>query len=78
MKEATGELNMTVVVLTLVGLLSAFFFYTVWPMLRHNFVSETNCSKAICEPCSDGTNTCKTKTCKMEGHSGTFQCVNKG
>ena len=79
MKEATGELNMTVVVLTLVGLLMAFFFYTVWPMIRQNFISETNCAKAICNKCSDGTNTCKTKTCYMKDNpSNTFKCVNKG
>ena len=78
MKEATGELNMTIVVITLVGLLMAFFFYTVWPMIKFNFVSNTNCSKAICEPCADGTNTCKTKTCHVEGESETFECVNKG
>lgn len=79
MKEATGELNMTVVVVALVGLLMAFFFYTVWPMLKNNFVSNTNCSKAICDPCSDGTNTCKTKTCHMPNDStNIFECVNKG
>ncbi|MBQ6686932.1 MAG: hypothetical protein IJN03_00220 [Bacilli bacterium] len=80
MKEATGELNMTVIVLTLVGLLIALFFYTVWPMLRGNFVSETNCSKAICEPCpSIAGNTCKTRVCHMPGdEANTFECVNKG
>ena len=79
MKEATGELNMTVVIVALVGLLMAFFFSTVWPMLRHNFVSNTNCSKAICAPCEDGTNTCKTKKCHMpDEESVIFECVNKG
>ena len=79
MKEATGELNMTVVVLTLVGLLSAFFFYTVWPMIKNNFESNTNCAKAICEACADGTNTCKTKVCHMkDDEANTFECVNKG
>ena len=79
MKEATGELNVTVIVLTLVGLLMAFFFYTVWPMVKHNFVKETNCSKAICEPCADGTHTCKTRICHMEDdETETFECVNKG
>ena len=78
MREATGELNTTVIVLTLVGLLSAFFFYTVWPMIKNNFVSNTNCAKAICAPCSGDTTTCKTKTCHMSGSSETFECVNKG
>ena len=78
MKEATGELNMTVVVLTLVGLLIALFFYTVWPMIKNNFISNTNCAKAICAPCSDGTNTCEVRTCHVSGESETFECVNKG
>lgn len=78
MKEATGELNMTVVVLTMIGLLMAFFFYTVWPSIKANFVSNTNCAKAICEPCSVG-NTCKTKTCHLKDDPArTFECVNKG
>jgi len=78
MKEATGELNMTVVIVTLVGVLSAFFFTVLWPMLENNFNSETNCAKAICAPCSDGTNTCEVRTCHVSGESETFECVNKG
>ena len=79
MKEATGELNMSVVVLTMVGLLIALFFYTVWPLIKNNFISNTNCAKAICDKCSDGTKTCKTKTCHMPNNEdNTFECVNKG
>ena len=78
MKEATGELNMTVVVLTMIGLLMAFFFYTVWPSIKANFVSNTNCAKAICRPCSDGTTTCKTRTFYLKDENKTFECVNKG
>lgn len=48
MKEATGELNMTVIVVISVGILSAFFFYTLWPMIKGNFQREANCKNASC------------------------------
>ena len=79
MKEATGELNTTVIVLTLVGLLSALFFSFVWPMIRGNFISNTNCAKAICEKCEGNSDTCKTKKCHMPNDTNNvFECVNKG
>lgn len=52
MKEATGELNMTVIVVISVGILSAFFFYTLWPMIKGNFQGEANCKSATCN-CSN-------------------------
>ena len=53
MKEATGELNMTVFVVIAVGVFMAFFFYYLWPMLDFNFESTTQCSNAICNCNSD-------------------------
>lgn len=50
MKEATGELNLTVIVVIIVALLSFFFFSIVWPNIRTNFRHTTNCDDAIC-PC---------------------------
>lgn len=48
MKEVTGELNMTLIVAISIGILAAFFFGIVWPMLNHNFQSEANCKSATC------------------------------
>lgn len=48
MKEATGELNMTVIVAISVGILIAFFFSFLWPMINQNFQKESQCKKAIC------------------------------
>ena len=48
MKEATGELNLLLVVVTIVGALVAFFYFSVWPMIRANQQAHTNCSKAVC------------------------------
>ncbi len=85
MKEATGELNATVVVMSAIAVLIAFFYYTLWPVLRVNFEKNSQCSKAICEPCepdSNGKKTCKFVTCYPKGQNHTaengFQCVYKG
>lgn len=49
MKEATGELNATVVVVLTIGLLSTFFFTIIWPRLKSNLNANTKCSDAICK-----------------------------
>lgn len=48
MKEVTGELNSTLVVAVSVGVLSAFFFGYIWPLIKGNFDRNSQCSKAIC------------------------------
>lgn len=62
MREATGELNMTVIILVGVGILMAFFYTILWPMLRNNFTANTRCADAICDKNSvnqnDGTVEC--------------------
>ncbi len=52
MKEATGELNMTVIVAISIGVLAAFFFGVLWPMINGNFQRNSQCSKALCN-CSE-------------------------
>ena len=54
MKEATGELNMTVIVSISIGILSAFFFGVLWPMISNNFERNSQCNKAVCN-CSSAT-----------------------
>ena len=49
MKEATGELNMTVFVVVAVGVMSAFFYTVVWPNIRGGQESVANCNNAICD-----------------------------
>ena len=58
MKEATGELNLTVIVVMAVAILVAFFYYTIWPSLNNNFQANSSCSRAVCRPCNPGSNTC--------------------
>lgn len=77
MKEATGELNGTVVVVLAIGILMAFFYYTMWPLLKENFNKNSQCSKAICETCPTGD--CDYVTCHPKNEpNNTFECVYKG
>ena len=77
MKETTGELNTTVVVVLAVGVLMAFFYYTLWPLLKENFNKSSQCSKAICDSCPSGK--CETVRCHSKNNpSEEFECVYKG
>lgn len=80
MKEATGELNMTVVIVVSIGILSAFFFTILWPMIESSFVANSKCRNAVCDKksVSDGMATCKyyDKDGKQVGSE--FKCVWKG
>ena len=76
MKEASGELNTTIIVVLVVGVLMAFFYYTLWPVIRANFEHQSKCSKAICDGCK--TNNCEYVKCHLEGSTEEFECVYKG
>ena len=41
MKEATGELNMTVVTLIAIGAIGGLFYLFVWPMIQRTIVERT-------------------------------------
>ena len=57
MKEATGELNMTVVTVVAIAAVAAFFYAFIWPGIQQSITSSTNCASAYgCD--SDGKN-CK-------------------
>ena len=73
MKDATGDLTSAVVVLTCIAILVAFFYFTIWPAIKLNFVAQTACEKAKCEirPDNDGI-----VNCIYEGQI--IQCNYKG
>ena len=48
MKEASGELNMTVVTVVAIAAVAAFFYAFVWPSVKTSITSATKCSSAIC------------------------------
>lgn len=73
MREATGELNMTVVVVVLVAALVAFFSMVIWPLLNKNLKQNTGCSNAVCEACD--TQLCK---CHLPDSTEIIYCVNRG
>ena len=56
MKEATGELNMTVIVVIIVAVLVAFFYTLIWPMIKTTTTASLGCKEAICDatPRPDG------------------------
>ena len=62
MKEATGELNMTVVTVVAIAAVGAFFYAFVWPTIRNSIIASTNCASAQCnqDSCNDnnGNTTC--------------------
>ncbi len=41
MKEATGELNMTIVTLIAVAALGALFYWVIWPIIQKSIVNQT-------------------------------------
>lgn len=60
MKEATGELNMTVVTVVAIAAVAAFFYAFVWPSIKSSIQASTYCATAQCSGCttSGDTNTC--------------------
>ena len=64
MKEATGELNMTVVTVVAIAAVAAFFYAFVWPSIKNSINSATKCSSAICP------STCTTGTCQCVYYEG--------
>lgn len=49
MKEATGELNMTVVTVVAIAAVAAFFYAFVWPGIQASIKASTYCASANCE-----------------------------
>ena len=43
MKEATGELNMTVVTVVAIAAVAAFFYAFIWPGIKTNILNSTKC-----------------------------------
>lgn len=78
MKEATADLTSAVVVAVCIAILVAFFYFTIWPAIKLNFVSQTACEKAACsaEPDNDGMVDCIVKDSK--GNEQNIKCKYKG
>ena len=49
MKEAVGELNSSIIVVIVVGLLIALFYGLVWPIIRNGLKDNSRCADAVCD-----------------------------
>ncbi len=58
MKEATGELNMTVITVVAIAAVAAFFYAFVWPAVKANITKSTNCASAYRCTCTGDTCEC--------------------
>lgn len=60
MKEATGELNMTVITVVAIAAVAAFFYAFIWPSIKNNLQNTTLCNTAVCPAdCTTGVCNCK-------------------
>lgn len=60
MKEATGELNMTVVTVVAIAAIAALFAVFVLPNIKENITNKSKCSSAICPPtCTNNKRVCQ-------------------
>lgn len=72
MKEATGELNMTVITVVAIVAVGAFFYAFVWPVVKNSLDRATKCSDALCaEGC---TGSCKCNYVAEDGTETTITC----
>ena len=69
MREATGELNITVVVVTLVAVLVAFFYAVIWPIVKNNLTYTQNCNNVVCDGSQIDRSTGKVK-CQYYDNNG--------
>ncbi len=75
MKEAAGELNITLVVVLAIGALMAFFLGVVWPLIDGELTHDANCDRAICgSEAVDGMVVCHAD----DNPDITFHCPFKG
>jgi hypothetical protein len=71
MKEATGELNMTVVTVVAIAAVAAFFYAFVWPAIKQNIIKNTNCASAY--SCNCTADSCKCKYDKVNSDGTTSE-----
>lgn len=81
MKEATGELNMTVVTIVAIAALVAFFYLVIWPVVQSGMTLTSACSTAggqtYSQTLEDGaTVTCTANTAK-DGVKSNAKCTYK-
>ncbi len=76
MKEATGELNMTVVTVVAIAAVAAFFYAFIWPAIKTNILNSTKCSSAINCNCTGSTCKCDYQADPTSDTVETITCPN--
>lgn len=76
MKEATGELNMTVITVVAIAAVGAFFYAFIWPGIQKSIKRNTNCSNAVCPENCTG-KTCQCTYIDDKDQTQTVTCPNK-
>ena len=72
MKEATGELNMTVITVVAIAAVAAFFYAFVWPNIRASLILTTACNSVNASGDYQGEGVqCWNFTCDYDGHQRT-------
>ena len=73
MKEATGELNMTVITVVAIAAVAAFFYAFVWPAIQTNLQLTTACNAAGSGKYEDTDNgiSCGNGVCTVNGKQKT-------
>ncbi len=74
MKEATGELNMTVVTVVAIAAVAAFFYMFVWPAIQTTIIQNTKCATASCDGSVDGDGMLNCKYMDDQGDWQDFLC----
>ena len=78
MKEATGELNMTVVTVVAIAAVLAFFTLVIWPTIKGTLIATTHCSSAVnCQEIGDGKSVCNYYTEDGKLSEETITCSTK-
>ena len=57
MKEATGELNITVITVVAIAAIAAFFYAFIWPAIKNNLNRRTLCASAY--SCNESRSVCE-------------------
>ena len=81
MKEATGELNMTVITISAIAVLLAFFYLVIWPNLQAGMALSSACNAANGTVYSvtndDGSTISCTANTAKSGSASTAKCTYK-
>ena len=79
MKAATGELNMTVIIILAVAIMSAFFYTVIWPLIKDNQNAIIRCREAICADANTVDSNGRV-CCSLEGEASNcdLRCTWKG